>query len=179
MILKSTASLADREIQRTNKRQLSRLVYTSNNHWVIVSKQLKHKQQLRIIVQYGPFDHDELQCRNYSKKKNHHENIKLKSKHKIRSYCQRTCWSWRVQNQRILLWIYESRLGQGNSELSNHQRQTKKKEQLVNRKLPLKAAEGSYKTLLPQGPQNHQLNYFLKLHLLNKVYLNMFILLPT
>ena len=55
----------------------------------------------------------------------------------------------------------------------------KKKEQLVNRKLPLKAAEGSYKTLLPQGPQNHQLNYFLKLHLLNKVYLNIFILLPT
>ena len=108
MILKSTASLADREIQRTNKRQLSRLVYTSNNHWVIVSKQLKHKQQLRIIVQYSPLDH--LTMMNYNagiilKKKNHHENIKLESKHKIRTYCQRTCWSWRVQNQRILLWV--------------------------------------------------------------------------
>lgn len=34
-----------------------------------MSKQLKHKQQLRIIVQHGPFDHDKLQCRNYSKKK--------------------------------------------------------------------------------------------------------------
>lgn len=142
-----------------------------------MSKQLKHKQQLRIIVQYGPFDHDELQCRNYSKKK---------TITKISNWNQSTRFALIVSVpvdpdvSRTKGSCCEYRkVGLAREIVSYRITKDKKKEQLVNRKLPLKAAEGSYKTLLPQGPQNHQLNYFLKLHLLNKVYLNIFILLPT
>ena len=146
-----------------------------------MSKQLKHKQQLRIIVQYSPLDH--LTMMNYN------AGIILKKKYqtKISNWNQSTRFALIVSVpvdpdvSRTKGSCCEYRKVGLAKEIVSYRitKDKQKKKQLVNRKLPLKVAEGSYKTLLPQGPQNHQLNYFLKLHLLNKVYLNIFILLPT